>query len=108
MKLFFFWVLLTLFSPFSYGQMVKFIKNEVSAKYRVFVTKDKREASHFIYRVSNPAEIRKPGDWYIVTNPQLFKQAMTLYEVKRKEDADFVVYYVSTRDSAKITIDSKR
>lgn len=57
-----------------------------------------------IYRVQGPADIRKPGDWYIVPNPQLFKNAISVYEVKNRKDADWIVYYVSTRDSAKILI----
>ena len=86
----------------SSAQVVKFIKNSVQAKYRVYISPFSKNATHWIYRVSSPAEIRKPGDWYVVTNPTLFKNAMTLYEVKEKDEADFVVYFVSTRDSARI------
>ena len=84
------------------AQLVKFIKNPVTAKYRVFITRRAREATHRIYRVAGPTDIRKPGEWYIVPNPQLFKNAMTLFEVKDKNEADLIVYYVSTRDSAAI------
>lgn len=86
----------------SNAQIVKFIKNAVQAKYRVYITQQPKEASHWIYRVASPADLRNPGDWYIVTNPVLFKNAMTLYEVKQKSEADFVVYYVSSKDSARI------
>ena len=85
-------------------QMVKFIKNPVTANYRVFLTSKPAEATHLIYRVAGPTDIRKPGEWYIVTNPQLFKNAMTLFEVKDKKEADLIVFYVSSRDSAKIRI----
>ncbi|MBM3454641.1 MAG: hypothetical protein FJX80_05780 [Bacteroidetes bacterium] len=86
------------------AQMVKFIKNPVTAQYRVYVANKPEGATHWIYRVSGPSDIRKPGDWYIVPNPQLFKNAVTLYEVKNREEADWVVYYVSRRDSARIRI----
>ena len=82
--------------------MVKFIKNQYQAKYRVFITDKSKEASQWIYKVPGPTDIRKPGEWYIVKNPQLFKQAINLFRVDKKDEADIVVYYVSTRDSAKI------
>lgn len=84
------------------AQIVKFIKNPVEAKYRIWITDKKQEATHLVYKVKNPTEIRKGGEWYIVTNPQLFKNAMTLFEVKKKEEADIIVYWVSSRDSARI------
>ena len=86
------------------AQIVKFIKNPVEAKYRVWITDKKKDATHFVYRVKNPTDIRKGGEWYIVTNPQLFKKAMTLFEVKKKEEADIIVYWVSNRDSARIVL----
>jgi hypothetical protein len=84
------------------AQRVKFIKNQYQAKYRVYITEDLKEANQWIYKVKGPTDVRKPGEWYVVNNPQLFKDAITIYKVDKKEDADFVVYYVSTRDSAKI------
>jgi hypothetical protein len=84
------------------AQMVKFINNQYQAKYRVFFTKNPKEANQWIYKVPGPTDIRKPGEWYIVKNPQLFKEAVTLFKVDKKDDADIIVYYVSTRDSAKI------
>jgi hypothetical protein len=86
------------------SQMVKFIKNPLQAKYRVFISNTPKGATHWIYRVARPADIRKPGEWYIVPNPQLFKNAMTLFEVKDRNEADLIVYYVSKRDSAKILL----
>jgi hypothetical protein len=96
-----------LMSVFSLGvkaQMVKFIKNPLQAKYRVFITSSPKGATHWIYRVAGPTDIRKPGEWYIVTNPQLFKNAMTMFEVKVREKADLIVYYVSKRDSARVIV----
>jgi len=84
------------------AQHVKFIKNPLQAKYRVYISSFPSGASHWIYRVPGPTDIRKPGEWYIVTNPVLFKNAMTVFEVMKPEDADMVIYYVSTRDSARV------
>ena len=84
------------------AQMVKFIKNQYQAKYRVFITDKPKEANQWIYKVPGPTDIRKPGEWYVVKNPQLFKQAVNLFKVDKKDNADIIVYYVSTRDSAKI------
>jgi hypothetical protein len=86
------------------AQLVKFIKNPVTAQYRVFISDKPAGATHWIYRVPGPTDIRKPGDWYIVPNPQLFKNAVTLYQVKDREEADWVVYYVSRRDSARVIL----
>ena len=86
----------------SNAQLVKFIKNPLEAKYRVWITDKKNEATHYVYKVNNPTDIRKAGEWYIVTNPQLFKNAMTLFEVKKKEEADIIVFWVSSRDSARV------
>jgi hypothetical protein len=84
------------------AQIVKFIKNPYQAKYKVFISSQPKEATHWIYRVKSPADIRKGGQWYIVTNPQIFSNAMTLYKVEKAEEADFIVYYVLNSDSAMI------
>jgi hypothetical protein len=84
------------------AQIVKFIKNPYQAKYKVYISSQSKEATHWIYRVKSPADIRKGGHWYIVTNPQLFSNAITLYKVEKIEEADFIVYYVSNSDSAMI------
>lgn len=86
------------------AQWVKFIRNPVQAKYRVFETRRREDATHWIYRAARPEDIRKPGEWWVVPNPQLFPKAVTLYRVDRREDADMVVYYVSTRDSASVRL----
>jgi hypothetical protein len=86
------------------AQQVKFIKNPLTAQYRVFISNKPAGATHWIYRVPGPTDIRKPGDWYIVPNPQLFKNAVTLYQVKDREEADWIVYYVSRRDSANVIL----
>jgi hypothetical protein len=95
-------LLMLLATKMSYGQMVKFIKNPLQAKYRVYITSKRAEANQWIYCVAGPTDIRKPGEWYIVKNPQLFKNAMNLYLVTKRKDADLIIYYVSTRDSARV------
>lgn len=84
------------------AQLVKFIKNPYQAKYRVYISDKPEEANQWIYKIKGPTDIRKPGEWYIVTNPTLFKEAITMFQVYSKKDADMIVYYVSVRDSAKI------
>jgi hypothetical protein len=84
------------------AQSVKFIKNPYQAKFRVFISSNPKEANQWIYKVKGPTDIRKPGEWYIVKNQQLFRDAVSLFKVEKKDEADIIVYYVSTRDSAKI------
>jgi hypothetical protein len=95
-------IILLSYSVSGYTQIVKFIKNPYQAKYRIYISLQPKEATHWIYRVKSPVDIRKGGHWYIVTNPQLFSNAMTVYKVEKKEEADFIVYYVSNSDSAMI------
>lgn len=83
-----------------YSQVVKFIKNPVTAKYRVYITKDPKEATIFVYKVKKYEEALGAGLWYIVENPMIFKEAMTLFEVKKKEDADLIVYYTNDKNEA--------
>ena len=104
----YFLLIIAFFATYSgKAQLVKFIKNPVTAQYRVFISDKPAGATHWIYRVPGPTDIRKPGDWYVVPNPQLFNKAVTLYEVKERNEADWIVYYVSRRDSARIIISSR-
>ena len=82
------------------GEVVKFIKNPLTAKYRVYITKDPKEATIFVYKVKKYEEALGAGLWYIVENPMMFKEAMTLFEVKKKEDADLIVYYTNNKNEA--------
>ena len=52
-----------------YSQVVKFIKNPVTAKYRVYITKDPKEATIFVYKVKKYEEAIGAGLFYIVENP---------------------------------------
>lgn len=92
-----------LFSIFIYsvnGQSVKFIKNPLTAKYRVYITKKPAEATLFVYKTKKYEEAIGVGLWYIVDNPMAFKNAMTLFEVKRKEEADIIVFYTNKKSEA--------
>jgi hypothetical protein len=83
-----------------YSQVVKFIKNPVTAKYRVYITKDPKEATIFVYKVKKYEEAIGAGLFYIVENPMIFKEAMTLFEVKKKEDADLIIFYTNKKKEA--------
>jgi hypothetical protein len=96
-------IFILLFSIFIFtdnGQVVKFIKNPLTAKYRVFVTQKPAEATLFVYKTKKFEEAIGAGLWYIVDNPILFKNAMTLFEVKRKEKADLIVFYTNKKSEA--------
>ena len=82
------------------AQIVKFIKNPITAKYRVFITNQPSKATLFVYKTKKYVEAIGAGLWYIVDNPVLFNNAMTLYEVKRKEEADLIVYYTNKKSEA--------
>lgn len=82
------------------GQTVKFIKNPLQAKYRVFVTSKPEEANLFVYKVHKFEEAIGAGLWYIVENPMLFKDAMTVFQVKSKDEADLIVYYTDDKKKA--------
>ena len=101
-KIICFTILALFLNAYTNAQIVKFIKNPYQAKYKVYISSQPKEATHWIYRVKSPTDIRKGGHWYIVTNPQLFSNAMTLYKVEKAEEADFIVYYVLNSDSAMI------
>ena len=82
------------------AQIVKFIKNPLTAKYRVFITRKPAEATLFVYKTKKYEEAIGAGLWYIVDNPMVFKNAMTLFEVKRKEEADLIVFYTNKKTEA--------
>lgn len=82
------------------GQIVKFIKNPLTAKYRVYVSQQPSEATLFVFKTKKYDEAIGAGLWYIVDNPISFKNAMTLYVVKHKEEADLIVYYTKKKSEA--------
>jgi hypothetical protein len=82
------------------AQIVKFIKNPLTAKYRVFITSQPTQANLFVYKTKKYEEAIGAGLWYIVDNPVLFKNAMTLFEVKSKDEADLIVYFTKKKSEA--------
>jgi hypothetical protein len=82
------------------GQIMKFVKNSVNVKYKVYITAKPEEATIWVYKVKRPDEALSYGLWYIVDNPQLFKDATTLFEVSNKEEADLIVWYTTEKQLA--------
>jgi hypothetical protein len=81
------------------AQVVKFINNPLQAKYRVYITEKPEIANIWVYKVKKYENAISNGLWFIVENPQLFKNAITLYKVLKPDEADLIVYY--TNDSKK-------
>ena len=84
----------------SSAQIVKFLKNPLNAKYRVYITNNPEEATLFVYKVDKPEKAISNGLWYIVENPMLFSNAMTLFKVNYLDEADLIVYYTKDRKKA--------
>lgn len=93
-------ILCILYYSNSYGQVVKFIKNPLTAKYRVYITKNSSEATIYVFKVQKYEEAIGAGLWYMVKNPMLFKEAMTLFEVKEKKEADLIIFYTNNKKEA--------
>ncbi len=93
-------ILCVLYFTNSYGQVVKFIKNPLTAKYRVYITKNPSEATIYVFKVQKYEEAIGAGLWYMVENPMLFKEAMSLFEVKKKEEADLIIFYTNNKKEA--------
>ena len=72
----------------------------MNVKYRVYITAIPEEASLWVYKVKKPEEALSYGLWYVVDNPQLFKEATTLFEVSSKEEADIIVWYTTEKQLA--------
>jgi len=79
------------------AQIMKFVKNPVNVKYRVYITTKPEEATIWVYKVQRPDEAISYGLWYLVDNPQLFKEAATLFEVPSKDEADLIVWYTNDK-----------
>lgn len=92
--------LIILFNASSNAQIVKFIKNPINVKYKVYISKNPDEATLFVFKVNKPELAISNGLWYIVENPLLFKNAVTLFKVNSIDDADLVVYYTNDRNKA--------
>ena len=84
----------------SSAQIVKFIKNPLNVKYRVYITNNPKEATLFVFKVDKPEKAITYGLWYIVENPILFSNAMNLFQVNSIDEADLIVYYTKDRKKA--------
>ena len=84
----------------SSAQIVKFIKNPLNAKYRVYITNNPKEATLFVFKVDRPEKAIANGLWYIVENPILFNNATNLFQVNSINEADLIVYYTKDRKKA--------
>ena len=82
------------------AQIVKFIKNPLNAKHRVYITNNPQEAMLFVFKVDKPEKAIANGLWYIAENPMLFSDAMTLFKVNSVDEADLIVYYTNERKKA--------
>jgi hypothetical protein len=84
----------------SSAQIVKFIKNPLNVKYRVYITNNPKEATLFVFKVDKPEKAISNGLWYIVENPIMFSNAMNIFQVNSIEEADLIVYYTKDRKKA--------
>jgi hypothetical protein len=84
----------------SSAQIVKFIKNPLNVKYRVYITNNPKEATLFVFKVDKPEKAISNGLWYIVENPIMFSNATNLFQVNSIEEADLIVYYTKDRKKA--------
>ena len=81
------------------SQCYKIINNPVMAKYKVYFTTNKSEATILGYKVNSYTECIKPGLIYLA--PIQFTMATPIHKVKTKEEADIVIYWVDSRNEAK-------
>ena len=81
------------------SQSYKIVQNEVTAKYRIYITKNKSEANILGYQVSSYAEVLKPGLIYFA--PMYFNKATPVYKVNSVDKADLVIFWVSKKEDAK-------
>jgi hypothetical protein len=95
-------IIITVFSLLtinSFTQCYKLVQNEVTAKYRVYFTKNKSEANILGYQVSSYAEILKPGLIYLA--PMYFNKATPVYKVNSVDKADLIIFWVGKKEDAK-------
>lgn len=81
-----------------FSQCYKKIENEVQAKYRVYITKNKAEATVLGYQVNSPTEVLKPG--LICFAPIYYKAATPVFIVNSASKADIIIYWVDSKDKA--------
>lgn len=81
------------------SQSYKWVQNEVTAKYRVYITSNKSEATVLGYKVSSYTEVLKPGLIYFA--PAYFNKATPIYKVNSASKADIIIYWVDSKEKAK-------
>jgi hypothetical protein len=94
-------IIITVFSLLtinSFTQCYKLVQNEVTAKYRIYITKNKSEANILGYQVSSYVEVLKPGLIYFA--PIYFNKATPVYKVNSVDKADLIIFWVSKKEDA--------
>jgi hypothetical protein len=81
------------------SQSYKIVQNEVTAKYRIYITKNKDEATILGYKVNSYTEVLKPGLIYFA--PIYFTMATPVYKVNSADKADIIIYWVDSKEKAK-------
>jgi hypothetical protein len=80
-------------------QSYKIVQNEVTAKYRIYITKHKKEANVLGYQVDSYTKVLKPGLIYFA--PIYFTMATPVYKVNSVEKADIIIYWVEKKEDVK-------
>jgi len=81
------------------SQSYKWVQNEVTAKYKVFITSKQSEATILGYKVNSYTEVLKPGLIYFA--PAYFNKATPVYKVNNASEADIIIYWVDSKEKAK-------
>ena len=81
-----------------FSQCYKKVENEVTAKYRVYITKNISQATILGYQVNTPGEVLKPGLVYFA--PLYYKAATPVFIVNDPKKADIIIYWVDSKDKA--------
>jgi hypothetical protein len=81
------------------SQSYKIVQNEVAAKYRIYITKNIKEANVLGYQVDSHTKVLKPGLIYFA--PIYFTMATPVYKVNSADKADIIIYWVDSKEKAK-------
>jgi hypothetical protein len=72
------------------SQSYKIVQNKVAAKYRIYITKNIKEANVLGYQVDSHTKVLKPGLIYFA-----------VYKVNSADKADIIIYWVDSKEKAK-------
>lgn len=81
------------------SQSYKWVENELNAKYKVYITQNRSEATILGYKVYSYQEVLKPGLIYFA--PVYFNKATPIYKVNSSDKADIIIYWVHSKEEAK-------